>query len=438
MPTITVTAPDSAMAMDEVIRQLGSDAYILSTSQFDGLVQIKATIDPMTPIPRRSNAVQTVFEEEFEKQFEPSKRLQTPIVETDLQTYQTEQPKLFSVEGGLKNSQNKGLAPNDEKMPALILKSAVHRVEPSLNLSSTVQLEEVDSNSIETRLARIESMLDLVQKTAPVVKGLVPTIDDFKYQNMVDLGFEGVHVDAAILNCTKNGHPVVQSNLIRHLADQVVSSELQKTINADVIVIMGPSGAGKTTLAAKFATLLGDMIGDRQIELVSLDGVASPQNGLLNHYCQQLSLPMNNWPVDQENMWTPIGKDKLHIIDVACTTENAIQIWPQLQEHFQNQRVHIVVALPSGLTPKRIENELVKTDDLIVEVVMTKLDECECSVPEISQLLTSSAKVGWFAGTCDLEGNLVKASTAIMEQYLQGYFADVPKEEGAIKLDYGS
>ena len=57
MPTITVTAPDSAMAMDEVIRQLGSDAYILSTSQFDGLVQIKATIDPMTPIPRRSNAV---------------------------------------------------------------------------------------------------------------------------------------------------------------------------------------------------------------------------------------------------------------------------------------------------------------------------------------------------------------------------------------------
>jgi flagellar biosynthesis protein FlhF len=50
MPTITVTAPDSAMAMDEVVRQLGSDAYILSTTQQDGLVQIKASLDPLNTL----------------------------------------------------------------------------------------------------------------------------------------------------------------------------------------------------------------------------------------------------------------------------------------------------------------------------------------------------------------------------------------------------
>ena len=438
MPTITVTAPDSAMAMDEVIRQLGLDAYILSTSQFDGLVQIKATIDPITPIPRRPNAIQTVFEEEFEKQFAPSKLLQASILEPEIQSHQTEQSKLFAVEDGLKTSRNEGSAPNVAKMPPLIIKHAVHHVEPSLNISTTAQLEKVDSNSIETRLERIESVLDLVQKIKPSPEGFVPKIDDFKYQDMVDLGFEAKHVDAAILNCTNNGHPVIQANLIRHIADQVVSSDLQKVINADVIVIMGPSGAGKTTLAAKFATFLGDMIGDRQIELVSLDGVASPQNGLLSHYCQQLSLPMTNWPVNQTSMWTPVEPNKLYIIDVACITENAVQIWPQIQEHFQNQHVHVAVALPSGLAAKRLENELVKTDDLIVEVVMTKLDEGECSVAEISQLLTSSVKVGWFAGTCVLEGNLVKASTAVMEQYLQSHFAEVLNEDDIIKLDYGS
>ena len=69
MPTITVTAPDSAMAMDEVVRQLGSDAYILSTSQQDGLVQIKASLDPLNSSPRRPKAIQTVFEKEMEKQF---------------------------------------------------------------------------------------------------------------------------------------------------------------------------------------------------------------------------------------------------------------------------------------------------------------------------------------------------------------------------------
>ena len=69
MPTITVTAPDSAMAMDEVVRQLGSEAYILSTSHQDGLVQIKASLDPLNTSPRRPKAIQTVFEKEMEKQF---------------------------------------------------------------------------------------------------------------------------------------------------------------------------------------------------------------------------------------------------------------------------------------------------------------------------------------------------------------------------------
>ena len=69
MPTITVTAPDSAMAMDEVVRQLGSDAYILSTTQQDGLVQIKASLDPLITAPLRPSIVKTVFEEEMEKQF---------------------------------------------------------------------------------------------------------------------------------------------------------------------------------------------------------------------------------------------------------------------------------------------------------------------------------------------------------------------------------
>ena len=61
MPTITVTAPDSAMAMDEVVRQLGSDAYILSTTQQDGLVQIKASLDPLITAPLRPSIVKTVF-----------------------------------------------------------------------------------------------------------------------------------------------------------------------------------------------------------------------------------------------------------------------------------------------------------------------------------------------------------------------------------------
>lgn len=64
MPTITVMAPDSALAMDEVVRQLGDGAYILSTTQQDGMIRIKATNDPMNSAPKRNSLVHTVYEDE--------------------------------------------------------------------------------------------------------------------------------------------------------------------------------------------------------------------------------------------------------------------------------------------------------------------------------------------------------------------------------------
>ena len=165
MPTITVTAPDSAMAMDEVVRQLGSEAYILSTSHQDGLVQIKASLDPLNSSPRRPKAIQTVFEKEMEK----------------------------------------------------------------------------------------------------------------------------------------------------HL-------------------VVGPSGCGKTTLAAKFASLLSEMMEARIVRLVSMEDTTRPQTGLLPHYAHQLSMPIAHWPISQPNDWGPIARNTIQIIDMACTTDAVIQIWPDLQD----------------------------------------------------------------------------------------------------------
>ncbi|XDZ64911.1 hypothetical protein AB8880_08225 [Alphaproteobacteria bacterium LSUCC0684] len=45
MPTITVSAADSATAMDQIIAQLGEDAMILDTTTRDGKLEIRATND---------------------------------------------------------------------------------------------------------------------------------------------------------------------------------------------------------------------------------------------------------------------------------------------------------------------------------------------------------------------------------------------------------
>ncbi|MCL7405048.1 MULTISPECIES: hypothetical protein [Rhodobacterales] len=52
MSTIVVRASDTALAMDEVVKRLGQDAYILSTKQKNGQVEIRATTE--APKPRRA------------------------------------------------------------------------------------------------------------------------------------------------------------------------------------------------------------------------------------------------------------------------------------------------------------------------------------------------------------------------------------------------
>jgi len=60
MPTITVSAADSATAMDQIIAQLGEDAMILDTTTKDGKLEIRATNDVGFQ-PRKAKQVSDVF-----------------------------------------------------------------------------------------------------------------------------------------------------------------------------------------------------------------------------------------------------------------------------------------------------------------------------------------------------------------------------------------
>jgi len=439
MPTITVTAPDSAMAMDEVVRQLGSDAYILSTSQQDGLVQIKASLDPLNSSPRRPKAIQTVFEKEMEKQFTVSA---TAAVTPAPKPAPADVLRLVSVEGGLSPQTGaqsaQALAQEPAPSPAEVSEAAMLKVEPPLPKNAHQPMAPEPHQSFEARLTRIEEHLDLIVSPAaepPMVPNAVPqepTAPRDVQHELVDLGFERTLIDTAIARQNALGLPTTNADLIAHLSERVVSNEASSTIDADVILVVGPSGCGKTTLAAKFASLLSEMMEARIVRLVSMEDTTRPQTGLLPHYAHQLSMPIAHWPIYQPNDWGPIARNTIQIIDMACTTDAVIQIWPDLQEYFGDRKLQVVMAIPSGLAVNRLANELNKANQLNAQIVLTKLDETEFSVPEVSQLLTKSAKVGWLTGTLALSGNLAKATCDIMEQYLLGYVIDKEYDKEAI------
>lgn len=489
MPTITVMAPDSALAMDEVIRQLGDGAYILSTSQQDGMIQIKATNDPMNAVPKRANAVQTVFEDELEHQFwgGTGPRVSVTMNDGAPRSGASERPKLVAISGERVNAEQSAARlgnafgakePTDiehavstelprcwseqqskevTKQPTDLLRSLNDLLDKPPEPSEAIKAQDVAQEtepaaleaehtpdavsfadqepSVETRLRRLEDALGL----DPIEPSL-PANTHTPYVGQ-DLLLKGISAPllASALNelasFEEAEQPISQSDVVSLLAEKMVSSQASLALDADVLFVIGASGSGKTTLSAKFAALLAETREERAIALIDLQDATSPRMGLLTHLGRLINVPVREWDTERTEDWAVPGAGQSLIVDVSCSLEELQGLWPLLQAKFEGKRFHTVLAQSSGASTARIEQVLDAAAALKPEVVLTKLDECECSLVELSAVMTGQAKIGWLAGTRSLVGNLAQASALIMEQYIVGCLKQENQNTPEAELD---
>jgi hypothetical protein len=78
MPTITVSAADSATAMDQILSQLGDDALILDTKTRDGKVEISATND-LGYAPKKKDRISDVFTKVMEEELYSTRQYSNPM-----------------------------------------------------------------------------------------------------------------------------------------------------------------------------------------------------------------------------------------------------------------------------------------------------------------------------------------------------------------------
>jgi len=489
MPTITVMAPDSALAMDEVIRQLGDGAYILSTSQQDGMIQIKATNEPMNAVPKRANAVQTVFEDELERQFGggAAPRVSVTVNDGAPRHGTTERPKLVAISGervnaepsgarlgnafgaedlegiehaeatellGLRSEQqSKDVTMQRDDLPRFLNDLLENPAEPSETIMAQDVAQEAvptalepehtpeavnfadQESSVETRLRRLEDALGL-----DPIEPQLPAATHIPYvgQDLLLNGVAAPLVVAALNELAPFGEaeqPISQIDVVSILAEQMVSSQAGWALDADVLFVIGASGSGKTTLSAKFAALLGETREEREIALIGLQYATSPRMGLLTHLGRLINVPVHEWDIERTEEWAVPSSGQSLIVDVSCSLEELQSLWPLLQAKFKGKRCHTVLAQNSGASTARIAQVLDAAVAFKPEVVLTKLDECECSLLELSAVMTGQAKIGWLAGTRSLVGNLAQASAPIMEQYIVGCLAQDEQNNTEAKLD---
>lgn len=463
MPTITVMAPDSALAMDEVVRQLGDGAYILSTTQQDGMIRIKATNDPMNSAPKRNSLVHTVYEDEEALHVvagEPPRR-SAPLENgqddggRNAPSQQTvrpheERPHLVAMEGGLSlgrdgaaqashtgdlashlgklmAAQTAPLEAEDEPAKPVLAEKEVSGPSASEKSSDPENQEAYSAESIsdtveetlEARLRRVEIALGVVPNSREICETAPQAYDG---RELVDAGFDPSDVENALDMLVQRGFPVAKierSDLIGALVENIVSYDPTQALDADVLFVIGASGSGKTTLAAKFAALLKETREAREVSLVNFVGEAAPQLGLMEHYGRLVDVPVEHWSPETKTGWRLPNSGQTLILDMACSLEAALEILPQLQTFFSQHRIHTVFAVPSGLGSQRLQHDLALVASAAPEVVLTKLDECTYSVLEMAQVHASPVEIGWLAGTRALVGNVSQATGAIMEQYLQ-------------------
>ena len=466
MPTITVMAPDSALAMDEVIRQLGDGAYILSTSQKDGMIQIKATNEPATSAPKRLSSVKTVFEDELERQFSGAQKtaLVAALGGADVAipvgpASKAERPTLVSVDGGLmekvdvRSAAHSMPTPKDEltgnkgslaepESGAVVFSSTRTEAEgssaPEHAKDQPTSPEEVIQQSayardategqgvtsklgeIGDRLQRLEASLGL-PKLPPVILTKEPAT--YSGQDFTKAGMSDAIVHRVVSQLSDRGVTPTTLELAHALASEMVGPSGGTALDADLLFVVGSSGSGKTTLAAKFAALMRETRENRTVSLVSLEDNQTPSIDLLSSLGRLINVPTTRWMIDQVEAWGTPRDGETTIVDLACSQNKLAQIWPDVVAHFAGKRCHVVLALGSGLSSGRISDALEASAILEPEVVLTKLDEFECALPELSTIVDNDARIGWLAGTRSLVGNLAQATSPIMEQYLQGCLA---------------
>jgi flagellar biosynthesis GTPase FlhF len=470
MPTVTVLAPDSALAMDEVIRQLGDNAYILSTHARDGQIEILATNEPIQiPQPRKRTTSVSFADVMSEHAMQapgtppsfktsrvvPETAPAAPVQTATIVNMQTARARLSEAAPAARPDTPRHDSPQDT-VAAIAAPprlddgaAAAPRIYqdggPALALSADLReraphdpwvpvIPNQDATSVQAAIAEqplphpAEADLgpilaDLAAQLARLQAALLPQARAEVRQEQPDpLLAGGFSAEIITRLAPDRDAPGRAAQFAAALSKALVCPDPMASLRAPVVVVVGPSGAGKTILAGKIAALMLEVDPNRAVELVSLCQTPRFANTALPIYARMLSVPHRNLQSDPRDaaQWAEQGKTS--IIDTNLETEALQDMLGELRSTLGDD-LTVIVALPLGSSLGKIKSELGKFAAFDPVVALTKLDECELSPQEASQIAETGTQIAWLSGTRALTETMAPAAEEMMTEFLTGLLA---------------
>ena len=386
MTTITVTAADTAQAMDKIVERLGEDALILETVKRNGRIEMIAT--------------------------DSVEETETPAPAAAVPCSTAEVPGGLNIEIGSASGFTDLF---DQQMISTVRDRGNTSVSAVDHLVGRA-IEASDNLDILTELRSIRQMLNGMMITRP--EGLDVTLGHAAPVRLHQAGFSSKAIQELHQHMVGLDDDDAVASFVNALADQVVHRDAESVFNSRIVFVIGSSGTGKTTLATKIAAYFKEHgISDRMV-LAAAAGPEISASEDIKSYARLLNMRGAQLGIGEVPTAVQETSNRM-IIDVNAKPEDAITAIREVMQRLGSGKVTIVQAIPGGSSATMIQHQCRLYSKLTPMIALTKLDECEAMPAELSALALEGSGVGLLTGTKSIVGGIAIATMPILAQYLQ-------------------
>ena len=386
MTTITVTAADTAQAMDKIVERLGDDALILETVKRNGRIEMIAT-----------DSVEDAAAKE--------------------PTIVSPHPECGALSGlNIEIGSSTGFTDLFDQQMINTVRNRSNAQTSTVDHLVGRAIEATDNLDILTELRNIRHMLSGMMITHP--DGLDVTLGHAAPVRLHQAGFSSKAIQQLYDYMVGLEGDDAVASFVNALAERVVHRDAESVFDSRVVFVIGSSGTGKTTLATKIAAYFKEHgISDRMV----LTSAASPgvsANEDIKAYARLLNMRAAQIGIGEVSVAVQETSNRM-IIDVNATPEDAITTISEVMKQLGSGKVTVVQAIPGGASSTMISHQCKLYRKLSPMIALTKLDECEAMPAELSALALEGSGVGLLTGTKSIVGGIAIATMPILAQYLQ-------------------
>jgi flagellar biosynthesis GTPase FlhF len=386
MTTYKFLASDSASAMEEVVKKLGPDALIVSTSKRGNKVEIEATNSFSSQ--QKQKDVRDNFSDVLHSKIDFLREKQ--------------RNRIYSRTSNEFDASNSGnsLINHNQSSEMVKLQGQIKHLQNMLSgmvITDEKGLNEKTGNSISLKLRQLEFTPEIVSSLKPA--------------------YDGLNIDRGL------------SAFVKAFANRIACDEIQDIFKSQVIFVIGPSGAGKTTLSAKLAARI--MEENKQVKptLVSTESQVVNRRDDLAYYSKLLNIPKLNYRIDQNcKSFTSICAGQ-KIVDLSLIAEESKYLIENVREQLGATKVTTVLCLPSGSSRQLLTSQINKYRDFQPIIAFTKVDECQLYARELCVLANKNVKVGFMTGSKTILSSLALSEPNVLATHLDTYITDELNDE---------